>query len=249
MEPSLENHAALLKGYLLNQQTPPEIMAAVNAILSRPHLRTVGNHAPFAPLVDITDQADETIGARVQRPAAPLPPPALPPAPPGRRPRRCKLSADDLADIQRRHDNYESNGVIGQAYNVSDQTIVNFLKQYGSYEAKAVGGRPKRAEDYNPATDIMGEPLVTPPPAAARYDAKVEQLLAPGQLVDIHDMMAAGKNMQQIADHLLVPKNVVEAFVLRHRNAQITKCAARAGGIYGDNHLVKPAGRKGYSGD
>ena len=67
--------------------------------------------------------------------------------------------------------------------------------------------------------------------------------LQPVDLVDIHDMLTAGKDMDDIAETYGTTKKDVEAFVLQHRNAQITKATepGYARGISDSNHLVKPS--------
>ncbi len=222
MESSLDSHIGMIKGYLLNQQTPPEIMASVDALLAGLRNKSM--------LVRADKNLDALISERldVKKEIEIILPPEVKPT--VKRPRRCKLSKDDLAGVQREHDRGDPNGIIAARYSVSDQTIVNFLKQFGNYEPKAKGGRPARKVVDTPEeatftpTDPLGLPLVTLP--AARDPSK--RAIPPGplkavDLIDVHDMLSAGKDCDDIAEHYLCTKRHVEAFILAHRNAQLTK--------------------------
>ena len=82
-------------------------------------------------------------------------------------------------------------------------------------------------------TDMLGEPLIDIPApweSAARKPIHDEYVgrredgtLRPGDLVDIYDMLGKGKTTDSIAEHYCCEKKVLEAFILKHKNAQITK--------------------------
>lgn len=190
-----------------------------------------------------------------------------PPAIPERRNkyRQTGLSSElHLADIQKAHDDGESNGKIAARYSVSDESIANFLRKYGRYAPKsgvkkypdkkevvirAPGNkskdlRKKTEKDYEgEKTDILGEPLIDvrlvqvstdeePKPELKKKleikpcDIRVSgQEFTGGELVDIYDMLSAGKTTEEIAVFYKKTKKELEDFILRHRNVQITKCA------------------------
>lgn len=121
-------------------------------------------------------------------------------------------------------------------------------------------------------TDFLGEPLVdvsAAPPIAApsrmeprrmpgmdgytprerpsykEYAGKrSDGALYPGDLVDIHEMLSQGKTTAQIAESYGCKKEELEAFILQHKNVQITRCAP--GRFTGDN-VIRPTYRNGGS--
>lgn len=233
MEAALIEQCSLVRGYLLNPQTPRQIVEAFDMVVGA---------AARSVIVVQTKQKQEAIEKPVnasthydkmtRRPAA---------ATVKRRARKCKLTLDNLPDIQRDHDAGQPNGVIAAPYGVSDQTIVNFLRKNGTYNPQATGGRPKRppAPPELPKEDMLGDKLVTPK-LIRSLGMKVLSVkkktindfgpFQPGDLVDMHDMLAQGKDTSDIAEYFterdtVCTKIEVEEFILIHQNVQITRCA------------------------
>lgn len=239
MEPSLEIHAATLKGYLLNQETPPEIMNAADALLIAASsksivIRTVGH-------VSVRTESQEPLETHLRViDAAENPKPKV-----KKRERPSKIDpVKDLAAIQERHDAGIPNGVIAKDYDVVDQTIVNYLKRYGNYHPQATGGRPKREKPAPaPKPEKIAPPAPAPKPVARDafgspmrrpYHSKKKiktgrsalepGILQPGDLVDIHEMLAAGQDLNDVATHFKCTLHEAETFVYRNRAVSITRC-------------------------
>ncbi len=283
MHPALENSAILIKGYLLNQQTPPEIEKAIREIVTFFQYPKSDNHSLYR--IDIPDEntmrghggaVENTPSARaVTEEGLKSPKPLAAergnsePKTRTMLPRRCKLDpAKHLAAIQAEHDTGAANNTIAIKYDVSDQTIVNFLRKYGTYNPQATGGRPKTVRKvdapspvraYAEPQDALGEPLLTVsvstvaspitfnpfPKPSRKKNSKIPEetsILKSVDLIDVRELHATG-GAKAVVDYYGCTATEVSEFLDRHKNANVTK-AKKPGwaiGAASNNHIVKPS--------
>lgn len=231
MDTSLASCALLIKGYILNHRPPAEIMQAIDTIINGvspareevlpSHILAGWNWSE----PENTQQEDNYNKADDSLPSAPK-----------EQSSKAKLKIADLPEVQHAHDNRESNVSIGKRYNVTDQTVINFLKKHGRYNPPLSNKNPI-APKQEVMHDNLGEPLINlplPPPQKGN-----EPDLSPSDLVDIHDLLNAGKTLEDIAEIYVVPVNNLRRFVEKHRAVKITKCPY-ARGMIPNQHIVKP---------